>query len=57
VKAVQLVSEGKFGSMVGLQGNKITAVSLEDAVGRLKTVPRDGELVEIAKSVGVSFGD
>ena len=57
VKAVELVSEGKFGMMVGLQGDSITAVSLEDAVGKLKTVPFDGELVKIAKSVGVSFGD
>lgn len=57
VKAVELVSEGKFGMMVGLQGDCITAVSLEDAVGKLKTVPPDGELVKIAKSVGVGFGD
>lgn len=57
VKAVELVSEGKFGSMVGLRGDEITAQSLEDAVGKLKTVPADGELVRIAKSVGVSFGD
>ncbi len=57
VKAMELVSEGKFGMMVGLQGDCITAVSLEDAVGKLKTVPPDGELVKIAKSVGVGFGD
>lgn len=57
VKAVELVNEGKFGMMVGLQGDSITAVSLEEAVGKLKTVPPDGELVQIAKSVGVGFGD
>ncbi len=57
VKAVELVSEEKYGMMVGLQGNSITAVSLEDAVGKLKTVPPEGELVQIAKSVGVGFGD
>ena len=57
VKAVELVNEGKFGMMVGLQGDSITAVSLEDAVGKLKTVPPEGELVQIARSVGVSFGN
>jgi len=57
VKAVELVSEEKYGMMVSLQGDAITAVSLEDAVGKLKTVPSDGELVRIAKSVGVCFGD
>lgn len=57
VKAVELVDEGKFGNMVALNGNTITAVSLEEAVGQLKQVQADGELVRIAKSVGVSFGD
>lgn len=57
VAAVELVSEEKFGSMVSLQGNKITAVPIEEAVGRLKTVDPDGELVRIAKSIGVGFGD
>jgi phosphofructokinase-like protein len=57
VAAVELIKEGKFGMMVSLQGNEITAVSIEDAVGKLKTVPQDGELIRIAKSIGVEFGD
>lgn len=57
VAAVELVSQEKFGNMVSLQGNGITSVSLEEAVGKLKTVAPEGELVRIAKSVGVSFGD
>jgi 6-phosphofructokinase 1 len=57
VKAVELASQEKFGQMVALQGNAIVDVPLEDAVGKLKTVDPDGELVSIAKSVGVSFGD
>ncbi len=57
VRAVELATEGRFGMMVSLQGDSITAVPLEEAVGRLKTVPPDGELVKIAKSIGVGFGD
>lgn len=57
VAAVELINQEKFGEMVALQGNTITSVSLEEAVGRLKTVQPDGELVRIAKSVGVGFGD
>lgn len=57
VKAVELASVEKYGTMVSLNGDKITEVTLEEAVGRLKQVPYDGELVKIAKSVGVSFGD
>ena len=57
VEAVELINRGQFGMMVSLQGNEITAVSLEEALGKLKQVSPDGELVKIAKSVGVGFGD
>lgn len=57
VAAVELINQGKFGSMVALQGDTITSVTLEEAVGKLKTVPTDSEIINIAKSVGVSFGD
>ncbi len=57
VEAVEMANEEKYGMMVSLNGDEITAVTLEEAVGKLKNVPADGELVRIAKSVGVSFGD
>lgn len=47
VKAVELVEAGDFGKMVSLRGTEIVAVPLEDAVARLKTVPR--ELYDLAK--------
>lgn len=47
VKAMELVSEKKFGQMASLQGNKIVAVSLKKAVGTIKTVPK--ELYSIAE--------
>jgi 6-phosphofructokinase 1 len=48
VKAVELVREGKFGYMVSLQGNKIVAVPLENAVAKLKTI--DMDLYNVAKT-------
>ncbi len=57
VAAVELVQEEKFGMMVSLQGDKIGAVPIEAAVGKLKNVSPDGELVRAAKSIGVEFGD
>ena len=39
INAVELIKEGKFGHMVSLRGTDIVAVTLEDAVGRTKTVP------------------
>ena len=57
VEAVELVHREEYGKMVSLKGNRITSVSLEEVAGAIKTVPPEGELVRIAKSVGVSFGD
>ncbi|HHY22919.1 MAG TPA: 6-phosphofructokinase [Clostridiaceae bacterium] len=57
VAAVELINKNEYGRMVSLQGNTITSVSLEKAVDKIKTVPSDGELVRIAKNVGVGFGD
>ena len=57
VAAVELINDGNFGKMVALQGNAIVPVSLEDAVGKLKTVDPNGELIRIARSVGVEFGE
>jgi len=57
VAAVELVNNEGYGKMVSLRGNTITSVSLEKAVHKTKTVPPDGELVRIAKDIGVGFGD
>ena len=57
VAAVEMLERGEFGRMVSLQGGIITSIPLEDAVGKLKTVPPDGEMVEITKRLGVGFGD
>ena len=55
--AVDLIHEEKFGQMVCLDGGHIRSVPIEDAVGSLKLVDKDGELVRIAKSIGIRFGD
>jgi len=41
LKAADLVHEGSFGLMAALQGDRIVAVPLKDAVAQLKTVPPD----------------
>jgi len=51
VAAADLAVKGEFGMMVGLRGDKIHALPLKEAVGKLKTV--DMELYEIAS---VFFG-
>jgi len=48
IKAVELAKEGRFGYLACLYENKITAMPLSEAVGKIKTV--DPELYEIAKT-------
>jgi ATP-dependent phosphofructokinase / diphosphate-dependent phosphofructokinase len=56
-KAVQLIAEKKYGQMVALRGADTTAVKISEAVGHLRTVPVDGDIVQTARSLGISFGD
>jgi len=56
-RAVKLVQEGKFGYMVALQNSDTLAVKITEAIGRLRTVPVDGDIVQTARMLGISFGD
>jgi len=57
VGAVDLIAAGNFGKMVCLQQESIRAVTIADAVGKLKTVNPRGEMVQAARAIGISFGD
>jgi ATP-dependent phosphofructokinase / diphosphate-dependent phosphofructokinase len=57
VAAVELIAEGEFGKMVALRASKIVAVDMAQAIGHLKSVRPDGELVHTARAIGIGFGD
>ena len=58
VGAVELINEGKFGAMVCLKDGKMSSDSLENVIGqKSKLVDPDGELVKVAKKIGISFAD
>ena len=57
VAAVDLIADGGFGKMVCLQQECICAVDIAQAVGKLKTVDPQGEIVRTARAIGISFGD
>jgi len=57
VKAIQLANEGHFGSMVSYQNYEVRHVPIAEAVNRLRLVPPNGELVQSARDVEISFGD
>ena len=54
--AVRLIQEKKFGCMVSYLNYQIGAVTIKEAVGQLKRVPPNGQMVETAKAVGIHFG-
>ncbi len=56
VRAVELIAEGKFGHVTGLENGRITAVPIEKAVKKLKLIDPAGELVRAAKGIGIEFG-
>ena len=57
VAAVDLVAKGEFGKMVALRANAVVAVDVAQAIGRLKAVHPEGELVRTARAIGIGFGD
>jgi len=57
VAAVELIAEGGFGKMVALRAGAIVAVDVAQAIGHLKAVDAEGELVCTARAVGIGFGD
>ena len=58
VAAVELIREEKFGEMVCLKDGKISSDNLENVIGQnSKLVNPNGELVNMAKKIGISFAD
>jgi 6-phosphofructokinase 1 len=57
VAAVRAIADRAFGTMVGLNGQDITRVPLDQVVGRSKNVPLDSDTIQTARDLGISLGD
>jgi 6-phosphofructokinase 1 len=55
--AAKLASENIYGVTVAICGGRITHNNLADIAGKTKLIPLDHELVQTARSIGISFGD
>lgn len=53
--AARLIKNDCYGVTVALKNNKIIHNKLSDIAGIAKPVPKDHELVKVAKSLGISF--
>ena len=56
VSAVEAIAAGHYGYMVALTPHGIDPVPLTEAIGRIRTVPPQGELVRAGRALGISFG-
>jgi 6-phosphofructokinase 1 len=55
--AVRLIAEERYGYMVVHRPPDNRAIPLPEAIGRLKTVPLEGETIRTARDLGIGFGD
>lgn len=55
--AAKLIMERKYGYMVGIQHGEIVPVPLEDSASRTKFLPTDHPLIQVARDIGIFFGD
>ena len=53
----ELILNEEYGYMVGIKNGSCIKVPLGEAAGKLKTVDPDGEEIQQAKRIGISFGD
>lgn len=54
--AAQMVRNQEFGSMVTYHGTQLGSAKIADAVSWLKSVDPAGQMVKLAQSMGISFG-
>src|SRR5438105_4394308 len=55
--AARLVRKGAFGRMVALIPPDVESIPIREAIGRMKTVPLNNDIIESAREIGISFGD
>ena len=57
VAAVRAIADRAFGTMVGLNGQDITRLPLDQVVGQSKNVPLNSDTIRTARDLGISLGD
>lgn len=57
VEAVNMAAQGNYNKMAGITNNQLSPVDLSEVAYKCKNVPVEGELVKIARNMGVGFGD
>jgi 6-phosphofructokinase 1 len=53
--AVRALEDGLSNVMVALSGQQVNYVPIEEAYGKMKSVPLDSDIIKTAKDLGISF--
>jgi ATP-dependent phosphofructokinase / diphosphate-dependent phosphofructokinase len=56
-RTTQLIADEKYGCMVAYRPPDIVPVKLTEAIGHLRAVPPNGDIVQTARALGIGFGD
>ena len=56
-KAAEMIINGEYGYMVGINHRELCKVPLEEVAGKLKGIAPDASIIKEAKMIGISFGD
>ena len=57
VEAVKLIENREFGQSLILNGTNVDTVSIEEASAQLRLVQPDSQIVNVARDLGIIFGD
>jgi 6-phosphofructokinase 1 len=56
-KAVEMIVNKEFGSMVGVKGDSLASIPLKEVAKGPKIVPLNHPMIKAARSIGTCFGD
>ncbi len=57
VHAVRLIAEGKYGEMVANRPPSTIGIPIVEAIGTLRTIQPDTDILRVGRDMGVCFGD
>jgi 6-phosphofructokinase 1 len=55
--AVRMIEAKQFGNMVALDPPEVKAIPFDEVIDNIKQVPIDGDTIQTARDMGISFGD
>ena len=55
--AVRALEAGEDGAMMTFQAPDMRCIPLTDCLNRIRTLTQSSELIKIARSLGIAFGD